>query len=178
MKHQKIKENLIQIQQRFLETLENHYITYLKEEHFDIAISNLIQYRRNKKELVKYEFPIFEEEIKIDRESIYNAFSFLLTENNLSILFNKIKTTAICDFLIVLGQRITSATIRDENAIPPQETLLLKESFKPFNYQISKAVRAFEKHAQRTENSFWGIAKGTPSQKEEKIKELVCYLIT
>jgi len=46
---------------------------------------------------------------------------------------------------------------------------VLEASFTPYNHQVSKAVRAFEKHTQRSENNFWGIIKGNPSEKEAQV---------
>ncbi|NOQ72880.1 MAG: hypothetical protein GQ574_12795 [Crocinitomix sp.] len=77
------------------------------------------------------------------------------------------------EFLIVLGQRITPASIQTSEALPPEDAILLEQAFKPYNSEIKIAVRAWEKHVGRNENDFWGKIDGSPHQKEEHVRELV-----
>ena len=51
----------------------------------------------------------------------------------------------IADILLILGQRLTSASIRNEQAIPPTTEVLLHSAMLPFNSQIKVATRAWEK---------------------------------
>ena len=72
-------------------------------------------------------------------------------------------------WLNILGQRLTSASIRDENAIPPLKTTLIKACEEPFNSEITIAQRAWEKHIGRIDDDFWGEIKGNNQQKQEKV---------
>ncbi|MNS30314.1 hypothetical protein D3C72_623400 [compost metagenome] len=79
--------------------------------------------------------------------------------------------------LLILGQRLTSASKRDETGIPPSREVLLKSCFEPFNKEISIAARAWEKHVGRKKDSIFGEIKGNTIQKKEKVEKLIHYII-
>ncbi|WP_431242445.1 hypothetical protein ACQ9BO_21775 [Flavobacterium sp. P21] len=79
--------------------------------------------------------------------------------------------------LLILGQRLTSASRRDETGIPPPRELLIKSCFEPYNKDISIAVRAWEKHAGRNTNSILGEIKGNREQKRLSAQRLIYYII-
>ncbi|CAM1356553.1 hypothetical protein [Tenacibaculum halocynthiae] len=177
MKEEKILFKLKEIQRLFLCENEEHYLLKCKDEHIETIAFNIENYFSQECFLEKYEQPYFEEEIKIDRILVFNKFQFLIEEKNIPELIQKLEEVKIKDFLIVLGQRITSATIKDEKAIPPINKEVYNASFTFYNAQISKAVRAFEKHSERTTNSFWGKAIGNPAEKEEKVRDLLAGML-
>lgn len=164
---------LVEVQNYFKQEKEKHYLVACKEEHLQCFAESLV----NKSSIVELNAPYFEEEIAIDRRTSVDLFSFLNEEMELLKTVKHFEKTMINDFLIVLGQRLTSATIRTEEGLPPLDHEVFKASFNSYNTQISKAVRAFEKHSERTKNSFWRVIKGNPSEKEEKVKELLWYIL-
>ena len=128
--------------------------------------------------------PIFKEEIITDYSMHYRYFDklkFLGVEKKdlaAKSIAKIIEETPIASLLIILGQRKTSATITDENGIPPLKEQLLRSCFESYNDQICKATRAREKHISRNEESFfWGEVKGSPIDKERTTKITVRKII-
>jgi len=177
MKKEKLHNQLLHIQQKLFEKEQEHYLLFCKAEHIKCFIDNLCAYYLDKTYLNKFIVPFFEEEIEFDRKSSYQQFLFLLKEIHITDKIALFERTNIKDFLIVLGLRLTSATDTTVNAIPPLNEDVFKESFVQHNLHVSKAVRAFEKHSERTTNNFWGKVTGNPKQKEEKVKELINYIL-
>lgn len=75
--------------------------------------------------------------------------------------------------LLLMGQRLSSTSITDNTALPPLEEELLQACFKPFNTQMSMAVRAWEKHAERSDHQFWPPRKGNAQYKENMMKDFI-----
>ncbi|MCI5057809.1 MAG: hypothetical protein MRY83_16975 [Flavobacteriales bacterium] len=73
--------------------------------------------------------------------------------------------------LFLLGQRFTSASTK--NTLPPLQSTLKVSAFQPFNQHICSATRAWEKHVGRSEEEFWGEIKGTPKEREQKVRALI-----
>jgi len=122
----------------------------------------------------------FEEEIKLDWRIIHQAHTTILNKISISKseedLIDFLSNRPFIEFLILLGQRITPGSITDFIALPPSKTKLKAALFKPYNKEIKLGVRAWEKHAGRTELDFWGDVHGTPSYKEQKVNEIVTYI--
>ncbi len=142
--------------------------------HFEKMAGHLRAYWKNPDFLLKFEQPFFHEEILRDRQSTFQKFDAFREKTALTLKFEQL---AFEDFLVLLGQRFTSASALDESAIPPAHDWLLEQSFTPYNSQISKAVRAFEKHSERNEEDFWGKLSGNPSEKEEAVREKLQHLL-
>ena len=79
--------------------------------------------------------------------------------------------------LLVMGQRQTPATIKTVEGLPLKNQELLESCASPFNSQISCAVRAWEKHADRSDDSFWGEITGTPQEKQFEVEKLINNII-
>jgi hypothetical protein len=155
------------------------YSSFLEAEHWDCFVSKMVKYVQTETSFVAFS-PEFIEEIRIPEEQILNYFQPVISlsregyNENLSRKWaESIENTPFEFLLIILGQRFTSASLRDEKAIPPLKTTLMESCFVPFNPQISKATREWEKHVGRQENSFWGTTKGNPKEKEEKVRRLI-----
>ena len=141
------------------------YGAFLEKEHLSLLSRNVYAIYRNDFSKIQGK-PNFEEEIIPDIKKAFVIFKEqfkILKKHNFewNVLTRKAFATALeqtpfADILILTGQRLTSASIQDEHGIPPLQKDLIKHSFKPHNDQISKAVRAWEKHAQRSTESFWG----------------------
>ncbi|RKR11683.1 hypothetical protein C8C82_3737 [Flavobacterium sp. 81] len=92
-------------------------------------------------------------------------------------IINMFENTPFEIILLILGQRLTSASVRDETAIPPSKEILLESCFQPFNTETSIVVRAWEKHVGRKKDSIFGEIKGNNQQKQETVEKLVHYII-
>jgi hypothetical protein len=151
----------------FSQTWKDQYKAILAEEHLINLEKNIDRFKNHSLEL---DLPYFNEEIQVDRRESFEKF-ILIFENNDS---DEGKTKLLENipfehWLNILGQRLTSASIRDENAIPPLKMILIDACQKPFNSEITIAQRAWEKHIGRMDDDFWGEIKGNNQQKQEKV---------
>jgi hypothetical protein len=135
--------------------------------------------------LFKHTVPRFEEEIPIPYIEIWNKHHQFI--DNLAHISDQrapefihafFSQTRFKEFLIVLGQRITPASIETKAALPPPEIILIEQAFAPYNDEIKIAVRAWEKHVGRTTSGFWGEINGAPQQKEAHVQQLLQDLIS
>ncbi|MCQ9639780.1 hypothetical protein MP478_10275 [Chryseobacterium sp. WG14] len=151
------------------------YQAILEEEHVKNLKKNIRAYKENR---LDWDLPYFNEEIKINRHDIFDRFIHLLESNDpAEVKATKLEETPFEDWLIVLGQRLTPASIRDENAIPPLHQVLINACREPFNSEITIAQRAWEKHTGRMDDHFWGEVKGNNQQKQEKVMKKICYIL-
>ncbi|MBV8326366.1 hypothetical protein [Chryseobacterium sp.] len=154
---------------------KERYQTVLAEEHLRSLSRNTNKFKENPSE---WDLPYFNEEIKVNREERFNRFISILNKNCSDKDKGKeLGEIPFEDWLIVLGQRLTSASIRDEHAIPPLHEVLIKACLEPFNHEITIGQRAWEKHTGRTDDHFWGEVKGSNRQKQEKVMEKILYII-
>ncbi|MFY7671185.1 hypothetical protein ACOSP6_08845 [Tenacibaculum sp. MEBiC06402] len=175
MKKENLYQKLLFLKEEILQRNLNHYLVRFKNEHLEEFANNLCSFDGDEEFLNKFNLPFFDEEFKIDRSESFKEFLFLFNEEQSENAL-RIQKTKMEDFLIVLGQRLTSASVRNEKAIPPLDNDLFIASFQLYNSQISKAVRAFEKHSERFEKNFWGKVKGNPKQKEGKVREILKFV--
>ncbi|WP_080778092.1 hypothetical protein [Chryseobacterium phocaeense] len=151
------------------------YGAILAEEHLSGMENNMVKFQNNR---LEWELPYFNEEIKIDREKSFNLFINLFQNNTADeVKALQLEKIPFEHWLDVLGQRLTSASIRDENAIPPLQNILLEACRKPFNSEITMAQRAWEKHTGRTDDQFWDEVKGNNQQKQEKVMEKISHIL-
>ncbi len=177
MEKNRVFNKLIEVQKRFLALEMNHYFIQLKEEHLTILAQNVTSYQQGHLSIEKFKEPRFSEEVKVNRNEIFEKLNFFNEEKDIDLILEKLKLIPINEVLVVLGQRITPASIKNEQGIPPIDNEVFKETFKPYNKHLSKGLRAFEKHSERTENSFWGRIEGNPNQKEKRVREVVKNLL-
>lgn len=143
------------------------YQAVLAKEHLESLEENLKKFKNN---TLKYDQPYFNEEIKINREEAFGKFISILGNNQSDeVKAQLLEVIPFEDWLVVLGQRLTSASIRDETAVPPLNSILIKACSEPFNNEITIAQRAWEKHTGRMHNNFWGEVKGNNQEKQEKV---------
>lgn len=151
------------------------YQLVLAEEHLKNLKENI---RRFKDHTLEYDLPFFNEEIKIDRaESFQKFITVLESHNSDSVKAGMLEAISFEHWLNVLGQRLTSASIRDEKAVPPLKSMLIKACEEPFNSEITIAQRAWEKHIGRMDDDFWGEIKGNNQQKQEKVMTKIHYIL-
>lgn len=151
----------------FSETWKNRYKAVLEKEHLDNLEKNIFKFKDNTLEL---EVPYFNEEIAINRKESFEKFITVLESSDSDeVKADFLEAIPFEHWLNVLGQRLTSASIRNENAVPPLKTMLINACKEPFNSEITMAQRAWEKHTGRMDDDFWGEIKGNNQQKQEKV---------
>ncbi|VEH18957.1 Uncharacterized conserved protein [Chryseobacterium nakagawai] len=151
------------------------YQAILTEEHLQSLSLNIQQYQAK---TLECNLPYFNEEVKINRDEIFNQFINIFNNNDSDEdKAKQLEAIPFEDWLIVLGQRLTSASIRDENAIPPLASVLIEACQEPFNEEITIAQRAWEKHTGRMGDDFWGEVKGNTLQKQEKVMQKIHYIL-
>ena len=149
------------------DTWKEKYQAVAAKEHLDSLKVNIQLFQENS---LMWELPYFNEEIKINRKESFEKFIHILNSNlSDEVKAQQIETIPFEHWLNVLGQRLTSASIRDENAVPPLKNILIKACEEPFNSEITIAQRAWEKHIGRMDDDFWGQIKGNNQQKQEKV---------
>ncbi|WP_426477222.1 hypothetical protein ACP3T3_18470 [Chryseobacterium sp. CBSDS_008] len=151
----------------FSEAWKDQYQAVLAKEHLESLEKNMSKF---KKDALDLDHPYFNEEIIINRRESFEKFITILESNDSDVVKTKsLEAIPFEHWLNVLGQRLTSASIRDENAIPPLKTILINACREPFNSEITIAQRAWEKHIGRMDDDFWGEIKGNNLQKQEKV---------
>ena len=151
------------------------YQSILAEEHLNSLNENLQKF---KSEILDLNLPVFNEEIKIDREESFNQFIDIFnSQNSDEIKAKKLEEIPFDHWLNILGQRLTSASLRDENAIPPLKSILIEACGKSFNHEIIIAQRAWEKHVGRMDDEFWGEVKGNNQQKRQIVMEKINFIL-
>ncbi|MFL9835366.1 hypothetical protein [Chryseobacterium terrae] len=159
----------------FSDGWKEKYKSILAEEHFQSLNVNIDKF---KAQTLDWDLPFFNEEIKIDRNQSFNLFiNILESENSDKIKVNQLEEIPFEHWLNILGQRLTSASVRNENAIPPLKSLLIEACEKPFNNEITIAQRAWEKHVGRMEDQFWGEIKGNNLQKQKIVMEKINFIL-
>ncbi|MBP2618976.1 hypothetical protein [Chryseobacterium jejuense] len=158
------------------ESWKEKYEAILSEEHLK-NLSQHIQQFQDK--TLEWNLPYFNEEIEINRDEIFNQFINIFNRNDTDeVKAKQLESIPFENWLIVLGQRLTSASIRDENTVPPLNSVLIKACKEPFNGEITIAQRAWEKHTGRMgDDDFWGEVKGNNQQKQEKVMMKIQYIL-
>lgn len=165
--------------QQYLPLFSDHwkqkFQRILAEEHLQGISENILKF---KQQALDWDLPFFNEEIEIDRDESFNLFIHILeSENSKEVKAKDLEQIPFEHWLNILGQRVTSASLRDENAIPPLKSLLIEACEKPFNSEITTAQRAWEKHVGRLDDPFWGEAKGNNQQKQLIVMEKINYIL-
>ncbi|MCW3160012.1 hypothetical protein [Chryseobacterium oryctis] len=155
----------------FSEKWKEKYHAILHEENLIKLTQNVVKFQNNS---LHWDLPYFNEEIIINRnESFEKIITILQSEESDNSKTLQLEKVNIEDWLNIFGQRLTSASIRDERAIPPPKNILIEACQKPFNNEITIAQRAWEKHVGRMDDEFWGEIKGNNQQKQEKVLERI-----
>lgn len=159
----------------FSDSWKEKYKSILAEEHLQAIENNVLKFRNNNPD---WELPYFNEEIKTNRKESFHLFINIfqsIEPDEVKVL--QLEKIPFEHWLNILGQRLTSASIRDENAVPPLKNKLLDACRKPFNSEITMAQRAWEKHSGRMDDLFWGEIRGNNQQKQEKVMEKINYIL-
>jgi len=157
---------------------KNTYGAFLQEEHRRRFAKKLSGYLKNGIPETLPE-PHFNEDLTPLMHDSWGYFKTIVEavvheEENVELRMAKVmETTPFAHSLLLIGQRLTSASAQDEQAIPPLEEKLIRSCFEPFNEQTSVAARAWEKHVGRSTDPFWGVVSGNSDQKEKRVRTLV-----
>jgi len=159
----------------FSDEWKEKYHAILAEEHLKSLSENIQKF---KDQHLDWELPFFNEELKIDRDESFNTFVNIF-DSQISDEFKtkKLEEIPFEHWLNILGQRLTSASIRDETAIPPLQNKLMEACQKSFNDEITIAQRAWEKHVGRREDQFWGEVKRNNQQKQQIVMEKINFIL-
>ncbi|MDF2932157.1 MAG: hypothetical protein K0R36_1488 [Chryseobacterium sp.] len=159
----------------FLNEWKEKYREILIDEHLKSLSENIQKF---KDQNLDWDLPFFNEELKINRDESFNTFiSIFDSQSSDKFKAEQLQEIPFENWLNILGQRLTSASIRDEKAIPPLKNTLIDVCQKPFNDEITVAQRAWEKHLGRTDDQFWGELKGNNQQKQQKVMEKINYIL-
>ncbi|WP_326982318.1 hypothetical protein VUJ46_19295 [Chryseobacterium sp. MYb264] len=159
----------------FSEEWKEKYAPILVDEHLS-DLSNTI--KRFKDGMNDFQLPHFNEETLIQRSESFSLFIDILDRKASSEMKTiSLENLAFEHWLNILGQRITSASIRDESAIPPLRSILIDSCEKLFNQEITTAQRAWEKHVGRMDDQFWGEVKGNNKQKQAMVMEKINHIL-
>jgi len=158
------------------EDWKTKYALFLTNDNLYLFAENLIFFHNQKTEISRK--PYFKDEIIVSIQE--NMFYFEKVLEAFETDSDQLKPRLIKAFeetpfeiiLLILGQRLTSASRRDETGIPPTKEILLESCFQPFNSQITIAERAWEKHSGRKKDSILGEIKGSRSQKRLMVEKL------
>ena len=77
------------------------------------------------------------------------------------------------NILILLGQRLTPASLTDVQGIPPTRAQLIAAVQQPYNKEMTVAGRAWSKHAHRSPDKFWGEVRGSSADKNQAAFKLI-----
>jgi hypothetical protein len=158
------------------------YALFLTNDNLCLFAENLISFHNQNAEISRK--PYFKDEIMVSIQDSVFYFekaleAFQSNSNQLKpSLIKALEETPFEIILLILGQRLTSASRRDEMGIPPEKGILLESCFQPFNSEISIVARAWEKHVGRKKNSIFGEIKGNTSQKQQAVEKLVNYIMS
>jgi hypothetical protein len=167
--------NFEEIVPLFSDGWKQKYQALLAEEHLKSIVENIQKFKEG---VLAWDLPFFNEEIKPDRNESFRLFlSILGSENLAKEKAEQLEEIPFEHWLNLLGQRLTSASLRDEMAIPPLEKTLVEACEQPFNSEITMAQRAWEKHVGRRDDRFWGEVKGNNRQKQQVVMEKINYII-
>jgi hypothetical protein len=159
---------------------------FFDHEYVKKFAGNLIAYYEKDKNLDVF-VPYFSEEITPEPSVFFSHFepfvsslkdsNFEYSSINIKLVAQMLEITPFEYILLVMGQRQTSATIKTVVGLPLKNQELLESCTIPFNLQISCAVRSWEKHADRSDDTFWGEIKGSPQEKQIEVEKLIHNII-
>lgn len=151
------------------------YANFLENEHWQFFVYKFNEYLEN--DNIPLSLPYFDEEVTPSINDVMNYFKSEYENQNISSWSTIIEDAPFDYLLIILGQRQTSASIKNEIGIPPSKDILLKSCEQLYKQQLCVVTRAWEKHVGRSDDNFWGEIKGSVVDKNVYVKNLVLKLI-
>lgn len=159
----------------FSDVWKEKYHLILAEEHLESLSKNIERFKNGNSD---FQLPYFNEEIQFDRAKSFTLFLEIFEKkDSAESIVHQLEEISFEHWLNILGQRLTSASIRDESAIPPLKSILIESCQKSFNNEITLGQRAWEKHVGRMEDEFWGEVKGNNQQKQKVVMEKIHHIL-
>jgi hypothetical protein len=93
-------------------------------------------------------------------------------------LARALTATGLRGLLVLMGMRITAASVTDERAIPPTRAALLSAAEAPLDAGLTVAARAWTKHAGRSSDPWWGAPTGASAEKNGAARVLLVKVLT
>jgi hypothetical protein len=83
------------------------------------------------------------------------------------------------NLLVLLGQRLTPASVTDARAIPPTRARLLTSARRPHTPAdpLTVAARALAKHVHRSPEEFWGQVTGPAAEKNAAAEKVLARIL-
>ncbi|MFX0060826.1 MAG: hypothetical protein ACFFC7_01425 [Candidatus Hermodarchaeota archaeon] len=168
------------------ESFRKIHTKLFEKEHISTLAGRLIEFWENG---VPKEFPLPHLSVECT-PSLSEAFFFFqeplkVWENQKHMkspeilrMFADALVNATCkNILILMGQRLTPASITDARAIPPTKEELMKSAMAIYKEELTIAARAWTKHAHRSPEKFWGEVQGTTTEKNEFVAKIITKIL-
>jgi hypothetical protein len=96
-----------------------------------------------------------------------------------ALFADAVAAAGVKNLLVLLGQRMTPASITDAGAVPPTRAKLLASAGKPHSGadRLTVAGRALAKHAHRSTEAFWGTLTGSTDEKNAAAERILDRII-
>ena len=88
-------------------------------------------------------------------------------------LANSITNTGCKNILVILGQRLTPASLTDYRAIPPLTEVLMKATEEIYSSKLNVGARALTKHVNRNAGQYWPKIEGNDAQKNAMARNVI-----
>lgn len=88
-----------------------------------------------------------------------------------------LEAAGIAKLLVLLGQRVTPASLTDVRAIPPTRATLITSAETTLDNGLTTAGRAWTKHAGRSQDPWWGTPRGTVAEKNSAARALLVRIL-
>jgi len=163
---QSLKDSFYFLSQELQEKIAPFYVL----EHVEKFIKNLYLLKEATNKDTLNSQPTFALECTPSIKIAFSHFEPLLastSEVSPQKLALAIQKAGIANLLLLLGQRYTPASLKDEHAIPPQKEVLLQAVLKPYNAYLTLVAREWSKHALRSKELFWGTIVGNDAYKNK-----------
>jgi hypothetical protein len=161
---------------------------FLEEEHLARLASRLLQFHEQgvPEELPRPHFaaectPPLGESFAVFREAL--ALSQRSGDEQTAVVaqaFSRaLEAAGTAHLLLLLGQRLTPASLTDARAIPPTRAQLLTSSFREHNPadHLTVAARALTKHHHRSPDAFWGEVRGSTAEKNAAARKVLEHIL-
>lgn len=162
------------------------HIPFLESQHLKRFTNTLLRYHEQGVPKIRL-LPHFEEEVTPPINEIFALFAPIISTLDQQdfknhpihqkLVVQAIESIPFSHILALMGQRQTPASITTTEGLPIASQKLIDSCFEPFNNQISVGVRAWEKHSDRSEDTFWGTITGTPLEKQNHLKTIITQMI-
>jgi hypothetical protein len=104
---------------------------------------------------------------------LWEAEGVLHPEGILRDFATAFENATLKSLLVLMGQRLTPASLSDGRGIPPDRSVLIQSASQEFQQGLTTGARAWTKHVHRSEEAFWGKVQGSTEQKNQRAFALI-----